>query len=119
MLSTDRWSTATPGVGQDAAMYVVEFTLQAKPGHYSEVAALYSTFAADFLSDHAALQSVLIVGDEASGLVRGIGAYTDRDHADAVNSDPEFASFNDAVAPLLSAAPERVELELLHHFNRG
>ncbi len=100
-------------------MYVVEFTLHAKPGHYSEVAALYSTFAADFLSEHAALQSVLIVGDEASGLVRGIGVYTDRDQADAVNSDPEFASFNDAVAPLLSAAPERIELELLHHFSRG
>ena len=100
-------------------MYVVEFTLHAKPGHYSEVAALYSTFADDFLSEHPALQSVLIVGDEASGLVRGIGTYTDRADADAVNSDPEFASFNDAVAPLLSAAPERIELELLHHFDRG
>jgi quinol monooxygenase YgiN len=100
-------------------MYIAEFTLHAKPGHYAEVAALYSTFAADFLEDHPALQSVLITGDEGSGIVRGIGIYTDRADADAVNSDPEFASFNDAVAPLLAAAPERVELELLHHFHRS
>jgi hypothetical protein len=38
-------------------MYVAEFTLQAKPGHYAEVAALYSAFAADFLSDHPALEA--------------------------------------------------------------
>jgi quinol monooxygenase YgiN len=99
-------------------MYVVEFTLQAKPGHYAEVAALYSTFAADFLEEHPALQGVLVTGDEASGLVRGIGVYADREHADAVNSDPEFASFNDAVTPLLSSAPVRIELELLHSFQR-
>jgi quinol monooxygenase YgiN len=100
-------------------VYVVEFTLHAKPGHYSEVAALYSTFANDFLQEHAALQSVFVVGDEASGVIRGIGVYADRADAEAVNSDPEFASFNDAVEPLLAAPPERVELELLHHFNRG
>jgi quinol monooxygenase YgiN len=100
-------------------MFVVEFTLHAKPGHYREVAALYSTFANDFLQEHPALQSVLVIGDEASGLVRGIGVYGDRTHAEAVNSDPEFASFNDAVVPLLASPPERVELELLHSFSRG
>jgi hypothetical protein len=72
-------------------MYAAEFTLQAKPGHYAEVAALYSAFAADFLSDHPALESVMILGDEASGVVRGIGVFTDRPAADRVNSDPEFA----------------------------
>ena len=30
-------------------MYVAEFTLRSKPGHYSEVATLYSAFAAGFL----------------------------------------------------------------------
>lgn len=99
-------------------MYVAEFTLHAKPGHYAEVASLYSTFAAEFLSDHRALETVMILGDEASGVVRGIGVYTDRPAADSVNSDPEFAAFNDAVAGLLATPPERIELELLHLFNR-
>ena len=99
-------------------MYAAEFTLHAKPGHYAEVAQLYSSFADEFLSTHPALESVLILGDEGSGLVRGIGVFTDRPAADRVNSDPQFAAFNDAVAPLISNAPERVELELLHLFTR-
>lgn len=99
-------------------MYVAQFTLHAKPGHYTEVAELYSAFAADFLSGHPALESVLILGDEGSGVVRGIGVFTDRPSADSVNSDPQFAAFNDAVAPMLASAPERVELELLHLFTR-
>ena len=97
-------------------MYAAEFTLHAKPGHYAEVAALYSAFAADFVSDHPALETVMILGDEASGVVRGIGLFTDRPAADSVNSDPEFAAFNDAVAAMLSDSPKRVELELLHLF---
>jgi hypothetical protein len=44
-------------VHERSEMYVAEFTLQAKPGHYAEVAALYSAFAADFLSDHPALEA--------------------------------------------------------------
>jgi len=54
------------------SMYVAEFTLHATPGHYAEVAALYSAFAADFLSDHPALETVMILGDEATDVVRGI-----------------------------------------------
>ena len=100
-------------------MYVAEFTLHAKPGHYAEVAAAYSDFAASFLSSHPALESVLILGDEGSGVVRGIGVFTDRPAADDVNSDPEFAAFNDAVGPMLANLPERVELELLHLFAKG
>ena len=100
-------------------MYVAQFTLHAKPGHYREVSELYSAFAADFLSGHPALESVLILGDEGSGVVRGVGVFTDQPSADSVNSDPQFAAFNDAVAPLLSAPAERVELELLHHFTRA
>jgi uncharacterized protein with von Willebrand factor type A (vWA) domain len=60
--------------------------------------------------------TVLVLGDEAAGVVRGIGMFADRDSADAVNSDPEFASFNDAVTPLLAGPSERVELNLLHHY---
>lgn len=97
-------------------MYVAEFTLYAKPGHYKEVAEIYSEFAARFLSTHPALQSVIVVGDEGAGLVRGIGVFTDRESADAVNSDAEFATFNDAVRPLLGTPSERVELTLLHQY---
>ena len=100
-------------------MYVAEFTLHAKPGHYAEVANLYSRFAADFLANHEKLESVLVVGDEGSGVVRGLGVFTDRPAADRINSDPEFASFNDAVAPMLATPPDRVELELLYLFAKA
>ena len=100
-------------------MYVAQFTLHAKPGHYTEVAEIYSAFAEDFLSNHDALESVLILGDEGSGVVRGIGVFTDRPSADSVNSDPQFAAFNDAVSPMLADPPERVELELLHLYARA
>jgi quinol monooxygenase YgiN len=99
-------------------MHVAEFTLHPKPGHFEEVAEIYSGFAAGFLSDHPALQTVLILGDEASGVVRGIGVFNDRDSADSVNSDPEFAAFNDRVGPLLARPSERVELDLLHLYAR-
>jgi len=97
-------------------MHVAEFTLHAKPGHYEQVAEIYSGFASVFLSDHPALESVLILGDEAGGTVRGIGLFADRDGADAVNSDPEFAAFNDRIGPLLAGPSERVEPQLLHHY---
>jgi quinol monooxygenase YgiN len=97
-------------------MHVAEFTLHAKPGHFDQVAELYSGFAADFLSDHPALQSVLVLGDEPSGIVRGIGVFSDREGADAVNSDPKFAAFNDRIDPLLANPSERVELQLLHQY---
>jgi quinol monooxygenase YgiN len=97
-------------------MYVAEFTLHAKPGHFDKVAEIYSDFAADFLSKHPALESVLVVGDEAAGLIRGIGVYTDREAADSVNSDAQFAAFNDRIGPLLARASERIELALLHQY---
>lgn len=97
-------------------MHVAEFTLHAKPGHFDQVGEVYSDFAASFLSAQPALETVLILGDEASGIVRGIGVFTDEDAADAVNSDPEFAAFNDVIGPLLASPSERVELQLLHHY---
>jgi quinol monooxygenase YgiN len=97
-------------------MHVAEFTLHAKPGHFEELAEIYSEFAANFLNHQPALQTVLILGDEAAGVVRGIGVFDDEQSADAVNSDPEFASFNDRVGELVAAPSERVELQLLHHY---
>jgi quinol monooxygenase YgiN len=99
-------------------MHVAEFTLHAKPGHFDEVAEIYSEFAEGFLSSHPALETVLILGDEGSGIVRGIGVFDDRDSADAVQSDAEFAAFNDRVAPLLASPSERVELQLLHNYSK-
>jgi quinol monooxygenase YgiN len=97
-------------------VHVAEFTLHAKPGHFEQVAEIYSEFATDFLSGNPALESVLILGDEATGTVRGIGVFSDRDAADAVNNDPEFATFNDRIGPLLAGPSERVELQLLHSY---
>ena len=99
-------------------MHVAEFTLHAKPGHFQEVADIYSEFAEKFLSGHEALENVLILGDEGEGVVRGIGVFSDRDSADAVNDDPEFATFNDKIGPLLESPSERVELQLLHRYSK-
>lgn len=99
-------------------MHVAEFTLHPKPGHFDEVAEIYSEFAAGFLSDHPALETVLILADEAAGVVRGVGVFADRDSADSVNSDPEFASFNDQIGPFLASPSERVELRLLHLYTK-
>jgi quinol monooxygenase YgiN len=97
-------------------MHVAEFTLHAKPGHFEQVAEIYSEFAETFLSDHPALEAVLILGDEAAGAVRGVGVFSGREAADAVNSDPEFAAFNDRIGPFLASPSERVELQLLHRY---
>jgi len=99
-------------------MHVAEFSLHAKPGHFDQVAEINSDFARDFLSQHPALRSVLVLGDEAAGLVRGIGVFDDREAADSVNSDPQFAAFNDRIGPLLAGPSERVELRLLHQHVR-
>ena len=69
-------------------MHVAEFTLHAKPGHFDQVAELYSKFGEQFLSSQEALETVLILGDEAAGTVRGIGVFTYEPSADAVNSNP-------------------------------
>jgi quinol monooxygenase YgiN len=97
-------------------MHVAEFTLHPKSGHFDQVAEVYSEFAAAFLSVHPALETVLVLGDEASGVVRGIGVFADREAADSVQSDPDFAAFNDTIGPLLASPSERVELQLLHHY---
>jgi quinol monooxygenase YgiN len=98
--------------------YVVEFTLDVKPGHYQEVVDLYSEFAHDFMAIDPHLTNVHIVGDPGQGLVRGIGIFDSQEAAAAVNSDVIFATFNDAIAPLISAPPQRVILDLIHAWNR-
>ena len=99
-------------------MHVAQFTLHAKPGHYEQVAEIYSEFAAGFLSDHPALQTVLILGDEASGVVRGVGGVHGSGGRRRRRRRPSFASFNDRIGLLLSSPSERVELQLLHHYSR-
>ena len=97
---------------------VVEFTLNVKPGHYTDVLDLYSEFAHTYMEINPALISVLVVGDEGAGVVRGIGVYGDHDEAAAVNSDVFFGAFMDAIEPLIEGAPSRVLLDLVHAWSR-
>ena len=97
---------------------VVEFTLNVKPGHYTDVLDLYSEFAHTYMELNPALISVLVVGDEGAGVVRGIGVYGDHDDAAAVNSDVFFGAFMDAIEPLIEGAPSRVLLDLVHAWSR-
>lgn len=98
--------------------HVVEFTLTVKPGHYQQVLDLYSNFAHDFMQVDRHLKSVHIVGDPGAGLVRGIGVFDTAEAAAEVNSDVIFAQFNDDIADLISAAPERRILDLVHAWHR-
>lgn len=98
--------------------HVVEFTLTVKPGHYQEVVDLYSDFAHNFIEMNPHLKSVHVVGDPGAGIVRGIGVFDTEKAAAEVNSDVIFATFNDAIAPLISAPPQRAILDLLHAWNR-
>ena len=97
---------------------VVEFTLNVKPGHYTDVLDLYSEFAHTYMEINPALISVLVVGDEGAGVVRGIGVYGDHDEAAAVTSDVFFGAFMDAIEPLIEGAPSRVLLDLVHAWSR-
>lgn len=99
-------------------MYVAEFSLQARMGHYTDVSNALQKFVETFLSTHAALESVLVVGDPASGLVRAIGVWDSKADADKVTSDPAFAAFNDGIAPHLASTADRQELELLKRYSR-
>jgi quinol monooxygenase YgiN len=80
-------------------MHVAEFTLHPKRGHFEEVAEIPLELRRGLPERSSGAADVLILGDEASGVVRGIGVFTDRDAADSVNSDPECAAFNDRVGP--------------------
>jgi hypothetical protein len=97
---------------------VVEFTLNVKPGHYADVLSLYSEFAHTYMEINPAFVSMLVVGDEGAGIVRGIGVYSDHAEAAAVNSDSFFGDFMDAIEPLIEGAPTRVLLDLVHAWSK-
>ncbi len=97
---------------------VIEFTMHANPGQYTHLLEVYSEFAEQLKESHEGLTQVLVVGDPGSGLVRGIGVFDSSGQAEAVNSEQVFADFNSKVTPLISGAPERVELNLVHTFTR-
>ncbi len=97
---------------------VIEFTMHANPGQYDHLLEVYSEFAEFMKDSHEGLKQVLVVGDPASGLVRGIGLFDTPDQAEAVNSEEVFADFNSKVTPLISGSPERTELQLVHIFTR-
>lgn len=88
--------------------------MHVKPGHFDEVLEAYSEFAAKFQVMVPEDRIIVIAGDRASGLIRGIGVFESATVAADVNSMPFFAAFNDAVEPYLSGAPDRIELELIH-----
>ena len=79
---------------------------------------LYSDFAHAYLEINPAFVSMLDVGDEGSGIVRGIGVYTDHAEAAAVNSDAFFGDFMDVIEPLIEGAPSRVPLDLVHAWSK-
>ena len=106
---------AVPTTGTEA---LIELTLNAKPGHYSEVMGLYTDFASAFQVKVPDARLAMVTGDPASGLIRGIVMYEHSDVAKSVNSLPFFAEFIDSAVPLLSAAPTRVEHSLVHLFVR-
>jgi hypothetical protein len=53
---------------------VVEFTHNVKLGHYAEVLTRYAELAHNFAEISQALMSHIVVGDKATGIVRGICA---------------------------------------------
>jgi quinol monooxygenase YgiN len=97
---------------------VVEFSMQVKPGHYKEALTRENAFVEAFMKTHPSLKSVMVIGDEARGVLRAIGVYDSAKSAAKVNSERDFADFNAEIAPMLAGSPERVELDLLHTFNR-
>lgn len=97
---------------------VVEFSMQVKPGHYKEALGKEKEFVAKFMKSHPSLKSVMVIGDEARGVLRAIGVYDSAKVAAAVNSERDFADFNTEMAPILAGSPERTELDLLHSFKR-
>ena len=98
---------------------VIELTLRTKPGHYGQVVDIYTAFSSHFQESVHDARTIMITADPASGLIRGIVVYDHADTAESVNSLPLFADFVDSVSPLLIAPPERIELQLLHHFTAG
>lgn len=98
---------------------VIEFTLIAKPGHFSEVLSAYDDFVTSVEHDVTDMQVLLVAAEAAEGFIRGVAVYEHADVAEGLNSRPFFAAFVDKVEPLLAAPPERIELSLAHLYTLG
>jgi hypothetical protein len=93
---------------------VIELTMHAKLGHFAEVIDLYTQFCQEFQDIEPDVQTIHLTADPGSGLIRGIVIYNHANVAETVNSRPIFANFMDSIEPMLTSAPERIELQLLH-----
>ena len=92
---------------------VIELTMHSKLGHFQEVVDAYSQFCQQFQEMEPDAQTIHLTADPGSGLIRGIVIYNHANIAETVNSRPFFAQFMDSVEPMLTSAPERIELQLL------
>lgn len=97
---------------------VIEFTLQAKPGHYQQVMDLEVKFVDAFFGTHPSLKIVLVVGDPSAGIVRAIAVYDTHEAANAVNSDPDFAEYNDLIESYTVGSATRIPLDLINTWSR-
>ncbi|MBU6362705.1 MAG: hypothetical protein KGQ95_00630 [Acidobacteria bacterium] len=97
---------------------VIEFTLQAKPGHYDEVKDKYIAFADAFVQGQPEEEFALITGDAASGTIRGIGVFDSWQAGADANSLASFAAFMDSIEDLITGPPTRTEMDLVHVYVR-
>ena len=95
---------------------VIEYTMVVKPGHYDTVMAAYVEFADRFGEVNPTEDLILVTGDPATGLIRGIGVFASEVEAEQVAGADLFVAFRDQVSDLLVTVPQRVELELVHVF---
>lgn len=54
---------------------VIEYTMHAKPGAYETVMAAYVDFADRFGERNPSEDLILVTGDPATGVIRGIGVF--------------------------------------------
>ncbi len=97
----------------------VEATDRAKPGHYQQVLDALLEFVPRYLNVNPHMTSCLVIGDAGQGVARAVVVYDSHEAASEVNNDPVFAKFADKLVPLMSGAPERVLMDLVHSFQRG
>ncbi|MSO27619.1 MAG: hypothetical protein EXQ60_06100 [Candidatus Nanopelagicales bacterium] len=90
--------------------------MYAKPGQYDAVMAAYVDFADRFGERNPTEDLILVTGDPATGVIRGIGVFLSDDEALDVVSAGMFVDFRDSVADLLIEIPVRVDLDLVHVF---
>lgn len=95
---------------------VIEYTMQAKPGQYDNVMNAYVAFADQFGEHNLSEDLILVTGNSVTGVIRGIGVFLSDAEALDVVSASMFVDFRDSVADLLTEAPVRTDLDLVHVF---